>query len=36
MMARIAALREKYGLHMRAERYVSADAPERDAQFLRR
>ena len=28
MMATIAALREKYDLHMTVERYVSADAPE--------
>ena len=36
MMARIAALREKYDLHMRAERYVSADEPETDSRFLRK
>ena len=36
MMASIAALREKYDLHMTVERYVSAeDAPE-DAKFIRR
>lgn len=27
MMARLAELRERYDLHMRAERYVSAEAP---------
>ena len=36
MMASIAALREKYDLHMTVERYVSAeDAPE-DERFIRR
>lgn len=36
MMATIAALREKYDLHMRVERYVGLDEPERDAQFIRK
>lgn len=38
MMATIAELRDKYDLHMRAERYVSDDAglPDRDAAFLRK
>ena len=31
-----AALREKYDLRMRAERYVSADLPKTDSQFLRK
>ena len=37
MMARIAALREKYDLHMRAERYITDDAgiPVSDQAFLR-
>ena len=35
MMGQILALREKYDLHMKAERYVSAQAPESDGQFLR-
>ena len=37
MMARVAALREKYDLHMRVERYVADDgrAPEGAAAFLR-
>ena len=35
MMARIAALREKYDLHMTAERYVSAH-PGDDERFLRK
>lgn len=37
MMATIAALREKYDLHMRAERYVSDQEgiPESDAKFLK-
>ena len=36
MMATIAALREKYDLHMTAERYVSVDAPESEEGFLRK
>ena len=37
MMARIAALREKYDLHMKVERFVSDDAlPEKDMQFIKR
>ena len=36
MMARLAELRERYDLHMRAERYVSAEAPETDEGFIRR
>ncbi len=36
MMARLAELRERYDLHMRAERYVSAEAPEADEGFIRR
>ncbi len=35
MMARIAALREKYDLHMRVERYVSGEASEADRSFIR-
>ncbi len=35
MMAEIAALREKYDLHMRAERFVS-DETEADARFIRK
>ena len=35
MMARIAALRENYDLHMKAERYVSADTPEAEKRFIR-
>ena len=35
MMARIAALREKYDLHMKAERYVSEDNPASDGKFIR-
>lgn len=37
MMARIAELRDKYDLHMRAERYVSDESgvPDKDAKFLR-
>ena len=36
MMAEIAALREKYDLHMRVERYRSEEDAPRDAQFIRR
>ena len=37
MMVQIAALREKYDLHMKAERFVSDDAlPEKDMQFIKR
>ena len=36
MMAKLAALREKYDLHMRVERFVSADGPESDAKFIRK
>ena len=35
MMAEIARLREKYDLHMRADRYVEGGVPESDAAFLR-
>ena len=35
MMAEIAALREKYDLHMRAERYIS-DENEADDKFIRK
>ena len=36
MMATIAALREKYDLHMTVERYVSAETPELEEQFIRK
>ena len=36
MMGQIAALREKYDLHMHVERYVSDDDPDRDAAFIRK
>ena len=36
MMAQIAALRKKYDLHMKAERYISADTPESENQFIRK
>ena len=37
MMGEIAALREKYDLHMQVERFVSddADLPEQDRKFIR-
>ena len=36
MMATIAALREKYDLHMTVERYVSAETPESEGRFIRK
>ncbi len=37
MMAQIAALREKYDLHMKVERFVSSDAlPEKDMKFIKK
>lgn len=36
LMEQIAALRDKYDLHMRVERYVSDDSPERDEKFIRK
>ena len=38
MMAQIAALREKYDLHMKVERFVSEDSglPEQDMKFIKR
>lgn len=38
MMGKIAALRDKYDLHMKVERYLSDDAglPAQDAAFIRR
>ena len=37
MMGRIAALREKYDLHMRVERFLSDEAlPESDLKFIKR
>jgi quinol monooxygenase YgiN len=36
MMATIAALREKYDLHMTVERYVSIEENVEDERFIRR
>ena len=36
MMATIAALREKYDLHMTVERFVSAETPETENQYIRK
>lgn len=38
MMGQIASLREKYGLHMKVERFVSDDSgvPEKDMKFIRK
>jgi quinol monooxygenase YgiN len=36
MMATVAALREKYDLHMTAERYISDNLPKSDNRFIRK
>lgn len=36
MMQQLAALREKYDLHMTVERFVSADEPEGEDRFIRK
>ena len=36
MMATIAALREKYDLHMTVERYTPADPPATDTRYIRK
>ena len=36
MMATIAALREKYDLHMTVERYTSVETPETENKFIRK
>jgi len=36
MMATIAALREKYDLHMTVERYLSAETPDTENRFIRK
>lgn len=36
MMGQIMALREKYDLHMNAERYISAEANEADNKFIKK
>lgn len=36
MMAKIASLREKYDLHMTAERFISAETPESEDRFIRK
>lgn len=36
MMATIAALREKYDLHMTVKRFVSAETPESENRFIRK
>ena len=36
MMATIAALREKYDLHMTVERYTEAETPETENRFIRK
>ena len=36
MMATIASLREKYDLHMTVERFISAETPESEDQFIRK
>lgn len=36
MMQQLAALREKYDLHMQVERFISDDGENRDLQFIRK
>ena len=36
MMSTVAALREKYDLHMMAERFVSAEMPDSEDRFIRK
>ncbi len=36
MMATVAALREKYDLHMTVERYTDAETPETENRFIRK
>ena len=36
MMAVIASLREKYDLHMKVERFVSAEDPAQDEKYIRK
>ena len=36
MMSKIAALREKYDLHMTVERFISAETPESEDRFIRK
>ena len=36
MMETIQSLREKYDLHMRVERFVSAETPESEERFIRK
>ena len=36
MMVTIAALREKYDLHMTVERYISVETPETENRFIRK
>ena len=36
LMTKVAFLREKYDLHMKAERYVSDDMNDRDRAFIRK
>ena len=36
MMQTIASLREKYDLHMKVDRFIDADTPESENQFIRK
>lgn len=36
MMQKILTLREKYDLHMKAERYISEDTPDSENRFIRK
>ena len=36
IMGEVAKLREKYDLHMKAERYIRDDVPDEDSSFIRK
>ncbi len=36
LMREVAKLREKYDLHMRAERYIRDEMPDKDSSFIRK
>ena len=35
-MSEVAKLREKYDLHMKAERYIRDEMPDKDSSFIRK
>lgn len=36
LMSEVAKLREKYNLHMKAERYIRDEMPDKDSSFIRK